>query len=274
VEASACRAVLGRAVWALLACATLLGCDQQALIDNLASKEEVDLAKQVITRITAGDDEWVQKRLDASLRGPGAREGLEQIRATMPREEPRSVTLIGFFSHHMVTDGATTYDLTFEYEYPQAWVVAYVRLLKRDGVHVIQAARVNPSSASLKETHAFTFQGKGAKHGLFLAAMIAIPLFIVYALVLCRRTPIARRKWLWYVFIALGFVQVALNWTTGELTFQPVSFLLLGAGFFSPGPHGPTLLSIAFPLGAIVFMIRRPAMLRRAAPDPPPEVAT
>jgi hypothetical protein len=78
--------------------------------------------------------------------------------------------------------------------------------------------------------------------------------------VVCARTRLAKRKWLWLVFVALGVVQFQFNWTTGAWGIQPLAFLLLGAGYTQAGPVAPLVFTLAFPLGALVFLARRKAL--------------
>jgi hypothetical protein len=70
------------------------------------------------------------------------------------------------------------------------------------------------------------------------------------------------RKWLWILFIALGFLKLQLNETTGAWTIQPLYFLLLGAGFTKAAPATPLFLSVAFPLGAVLFLLKRRSISR------------
>jgi len=117
---------------------------------------------------------------------------------------------------------------------------------------------------SLKEINKFTFIGKSIRHYIVFGLALAIPIFILYVLVLCIRTPIVKRKWLWLLFVALGFVQLSLNWSDGSYSIQPISVALLGSGFFIAGPYAPVILNVAFPLGAVIFLFRRRSLL---APD-------
>ena len=117
---------------------------------------------------------------------------------------------------------------------------------------------------SLEEANRFTFEGKGPIHYIVFALTVAVPLFIVYALVLCFKTPIARRKWLWLLFVALGFFQLTLNWTDGAFGIQPISFALLGAGFVRAGPYMPFIFNVTIPIGAIVFLARRRSLAARS----------
>jgi hypothetical protein len=118
---------------------------------------------------------------------------------------------------------------------------------------------------SLQEYNRFALVGKNAIHYIVLSLVVAVPLFIVYALVLCLKTPIARRKWLWMLFIALGFSRLSFNWTDGAYKIQPISFSLLGAGFLKAGPYAPWIFTVAVPVGAIVFLVKRRSLVPQSA---------
>ncbi|MBQ0945532.1 hypothetical protein KAK07_19490 [Ideonella sp. 4Y16] len=116
---------------------------------------------------------------------------------------------------------------------------------------------VTPRSTSLEAENAFTFDGKSALHYAVLVLAVGIPLFVVYALIACVRTQIPKRKWLWLLFVAVGMVQFRFNWTTGAWGVHPFSVALLGAGFAKAGPVAPYIFTLAFPLGAFVFLMKR-----------------
>jgi hypothetical protein len=63
-------------------------------------------------------------------------------------------------------------------------------------------------------------------------------------------------EWLWMIFILIGIGRFPVNWTTGQWTFSPFYFLLFGAGSFAQ-PYSAWLVSVAVPLGAILFLFRR-----------------
>jgi hypothetical protein len=85
------------------------------------------------------------------------------------------------------------------------------------------------------------------------------------SLVLCFKTPIPKRKWLWMVFVAVGIGQLSFNWNNGGYQIQAFYFALLGAGFQRAGPFAPYIFNAAIPVGAIVFLFRRKSWLDRAA---------
>jgi hypothetical protein len=142
-----------------------------------------------------------------------------------------------------------------------------VVLQRREGRLTVMGVHVNPTSQSLKALNRFTFEGKRDLHYLFVVLAICVPAFVIYALVVCFKTPMARRKRLWMLFVALGLVQFSLNWTTGEVGVQPISFLLLGAGYTQTGPVAPWVITVATPLGAIIFLTRRHKLRAQESTD-------
>lgn len=241
----------------------LAGCDQQAMFEKFVPKEEAVIAKQLLSQLAVKDYAAIEQQLDSSIRTPSVRSALEQMAAQFPHGEPKRVNVVG--SNTSTVNGLTTYNLTFEHEYPGAWLLANVALQRRDSQVSVLGLQVSPMKQSLKELNRFTFEGKHPIHFIVFALAIAIPIFIVYALVLCFKTPIPKRKWLWLLFVAFGFVQVSLNWTDGAYAVQPISFALLGAGFFRAGPYAPIVLNIAAPIGAIVFLTKRRSLLNVSA---------
>ena len=161
---------------------------------------------------------------------------------------------------------------TYEYQYPDRWLLISVATQKKDGMFTLVGFSAYQLKGSLEHMNRFTVAGKSPLQYLVLAAAVLIPLFCVYALVLCAVTPMPRRKWLWIIFILLGVCSFSVNWTTGQWGFKPLSFLLLGAGCGRP-LYGAWMISVSVPLGAIWFLLRRKSYLRAAGNQPlPPEL--
>ncbi|WP_247664474.1 hypothetical protein [Ideonella alba] len=233
----------------------LSACDQQAMFDRFVPKEEAALAKQVVSQLAARDYASVEAQLDPSLRSPDLRSKLEAMAEHIPSGEHISVRTVG--AHTNITNSVTSFNLTFEYQYKDSWLLANVVLERRNGKVLVQGIHVTPRSTSLEAENAFTFDGKSALHYAVLVLAVGIPLFVVYALIACVRTQIPKRKWLWLLFVAVGMVQFRFNWTTGAWGVHPFSVALLGAGFAKAGPVAPYIFTLAFPLGAFVFLMKR-----------------
>lgn len=111
---------------------------------------------------------------------------------------------------------------------------------------------------SLIEFHEFTVEGKSGTHFFFLLGGVATPLLVLSCMVSCwRRRP--RRRWLWLIFIPLSFPVLSLNWSTGELSLQLLAFNLFGAASFQGGLFEPMRFQLAIPVGALAYLIARPA---------------
>jgi hypothetical protein len=238
----------------------LASCDQDAMFERFVPKEEADLAKEVIAKLAARDFAAVESRLGTKLVTPDVREKLQKMAGALPRGEPKSVRTVG--ANFNKSSASTTYNLTFEYEYQAGWVVANVVLERRGEQLTLQGIHFLPNQQSLATANRFTFEGKGVAHYIVFALAIAIPLFIVYALVVCARTKFPKRKWLWLLFVAVGLVQFQFNWTNGAWGVQPLSFAFLGSGFTQAGPVAPYIFTLAFPLGAVIFLARRHSQRR------------
>jgi hypothetical protein len=171
----------------------------------------------------------------------------------------------------VVSYGAVTIDgvrqSNFYYQYPLAdsWGLAEVVLEIRDAGPLVAGVHFYKSERPWTEMHAVTFAEKSVVHHLMFAAVIFNPLFILFALVQCVRTPIPRRKWLWIIFILVGVTEFQFNWTTGETGYKLLNLSLLAAGFAKMSPISPLILKVGVPLGAIVFLLERSRWLR-----PPP----
>jgi hypothetical protein len=233
----------------------LVACDQEAMFERFVPKEEAALAKQVIAQVAARDYASVEAQLDPNLRSSDLRSKLEEMARQVPSKEPKSIRVVGTQTNH--TNSATNFNLTFEYQYDNAWLIANAVLERRDGKVVVQGLHFVPRSQSLATENAFTLSQRSVLHYLVLALAVVIPLLVLYALVMCVKTKIPKRKWLWLLFVAVGFVQFQFNWTTGAWGIQPLSFALLGAGFYKAGPVAPYVFTLAFPLGALVFLKKR-----------------
>jgi hypothetical protein len=242
--------------------AAIAACDSEAMFQKFIPQEEAAEGQKVIAQVAARDFEAIESRLDVSLRTLDAREKFNQLADYLPKGRPKSISTIGV--HTFKGESDTRYDLTYEYEYEKTWMLASVVLHRKAGQLLIEGLHVNLTPQSQKALNAFKFSEKGPLHYAVLILAVVIPLFIVATLVVCYRTTIAKRKWLWYLFVALGLVQFSFNWTTGAWNIQPISFMLFGAGFAQVSQYAPLIFTIGLPVGAVVFLARRKSLVMRS----------
>ena len=236
----------------------LFGCDYSNSRGSLVPSAEAEVAKEILVRLRAGDFEYIQERLHAGVRNDVSDDKLRELAGYFPSGEPMSTTLIGSQVHLM--NSVWHGNFTFEYEFQDGWALANAILQRSDNELRVLGVGVYQTEASQKEINRFTLAQKSLIHYVVFTLAVVVPLFILVTLVVCIRTPIQRKKWLWAVFVLLGVGSLNLNWTTGEYAVQLMSFNLFGATAMASGPYGPWVLSIGIPLGAIVFWVRREAL--------------
>jgi hypothetical protein len=256
------RVVTG--IVALLAAVVLVaGCSKASLLNAFVSPEDEGLAKHYIEALKSGHIDEIEKNLDPSVTSatPDIQQALTHLAGLIPAEDPLSVKLVGSNTISVSNSDGTLHksSITFEYQYPDRWLLINVVTQKRGDISTILGLNVQPLSDSLENINHFSLSNKSAlQYGVLVAAVVA-PLLTIYALVLCVRTKIARRKWLWIVFILLGVGSFSVNWTTGAWGFQPLYVQLFSSGM-KAATYGPWIVSVALPLGAIIFLLRRKSL--------------
>jgi hypothetical protein len=254
----------------VILCFAFAGCDQTSLVSRFGSPSKEKLATSYIELLRDHQYGQIEKDIDPSLQTPGLHQALVTMAEVMPRQPPVSIKVVGVHTVH--GPGFYKSNYTFEYQYADRWLLINVAVQKKNGLSTIIGFNVNTLPDSLEATNRFTLAGKHPLQYLVLAGAVAVPLFILYALVACIRTPVPKRKWLWILFILLGVCTFSVDWTTGQWSLKPVSVLLFGAAATRP-VYGAWTLSIALPLGAIWFLARRPRFLQAGTqPVVPPEL--
>jgi hypothetical protein len=232
----------------------LSGCDQDSLIKKFTPPEDEAIATNYIAMLRQNQFEPILKDLDPSLKSVLTQDTLVKMAAAIPTQDPISVKVIG--AQQVRNSDLYRINLSFEYQFPSKWLLINVATQKKDGVSTIVGFNIYPLLNSLENLNKFTLMGKNLLQYMALSLAILIPLFTLYALVLCIRTKMEKRKWLWIIFILIGFGKFTVNWTTGQWNLAPLSLQLFGAGSFAP-PYDAWLISISLPLGAILFLLRR-----------------
>lgn len=243
----------------------LQGCNFNQMLENLVSKEKLNMAKERIEFILNTDYDTLSQSLSEETQKQMSPEVLKQIHDLVPDQPPLSQNLVGYNSHTHFGGGSNTLteSFTFQHEYPNSWLLVSLSLqTQNEGEPKILGFNFKPISGDLREINAFTFQNKPVQNYLILLIAVIVPVFIIYSLYLCYKTPVPKRKWLWYLFIAFGFCSIQLEWTTGRWDLQPLMFQLLGSGFFRASMYAPIILKTSIPIGAIIFLFKRKKWLQ------------
>jgi hypothetical protein len=241
----------------------IAGCGPLAEITADVPPAEDELAKRCVALLAAKDFAAVEALMTPEIVSAEFRTSLVELAAFLPEDAPRAIQLdyYGIFN----TDGVPRVDIFYLYQFDNSWMLIEVVLEKRGDALLVAGIQLDNTVRAWTEANKFTFAGKSLQHFAIFAITIFNPIFIVFALILCIRTPMPRRKLLWIIFILVGITQIQLDWTSGDVSFDLVAASLLAAGFWKASAASPLILSVGIPLGAIIFLLKRKKWLQ-----PPP----
>jgi len=254
------RQMRTKTIVSIFAVLLLVGCDQKAAYEKGLPYEDVEFAKTYLALFQARDFDAIEAKLDGRLKDAQLRGKLQQMAAAFPAGTPTNVQTIGVNTLISTKANGTTVTqvkTSVQYQFGDKWLLGTVLTEKTGGHVVVTGVNVQPLSDSLEKINQFTFFGKGVTQYAVLSLAILSFLVIVIALILIVRTPIPKRKWLWFVFALFGVVQLTVNWTDGGLNINPFALEMFGAAAGSGGPYAPVLVSASIPLGAVIFLLRR-----------------
>lgn len=256
--------LLGVAVFLLSGCP-----GQNALMKMMVPADDDAFALGFIQFVANGRYEEAVAMMEPSLRNK-SRPELEKIHALFKTGKPQYVQLVIFAANNAVSHGKKVrqVELGYQFRFTEGWQLArIVTHSSADGRFVV-AIQCNPLPATLQEINRFDVNNKKPVHQLFLGACVLVPMIIVVTILMCIGSRV-RRRWLWILFILVGFGQFEINWSSGQWDFHPLSVLVLGAGLWRHGVYGSWILKFGIPVGAMVFLARMPWLWR---PEEPPKL--
>jgi hypothetical protein len=251
------------AVVLLLLCLT--GCKVGWFIDRIAPDAIRD-GKSYFEELRQRQVDQILQSFDPSADKDRLRSDLRKVIDLVPQQEPLGVETLGATAECKGSSVCTKL-ITLEYKYPDRWVLFQVTVSNQSGHYAINDLSVKPESIPLESMNQFTVRGKGWPHyAILLMALISVGLSLD-ALVLCIRTPIQKRKWLWVIITILGIGKLGIEWSSGELWYKIlyISILPAGWGFDSESPF----MYASIPAGAILFLLLRNHLRKTDAPALP-----
>ncbi len=221
--------------------------------NRLVPKDDLQIAKNFIEQIAErnflGMKEYMVPQADKNF----TKETFEKIMEHVPEKEVLSTILVGFHTEKNLA-GEWKGNFILENEYADFWIVYEVLLIRKDD----QKAKVayftfTKNAQSHGEMNKFVFGGKSLFHYLVLFSAILVFLLVVITAIVCIRTKMEKRKWLWMIFILSAIGVLNFDWNSGTYLIKLTHFQFLGAGYL----HPPTVISVGFPLGAILFWFKK-----------------
>ena len=225
--------------------------------------EDVEFARQYIALFQTRSWPAIEMGMDPALKDPQIRTKVMGMASLFPPGEPVSAPLIGWNVNRSGT--SRTSSLSFQYEFPGRWILANVVVERQGQAPVVKSVQIHAIREPLERVNRATLTGKGWAHYAAIAVAAAVLLLVLYAFVLAVRTPAPSMKWGWALFVLVGIVRFAFNWTTGTLSFVPMAIQFFGSGFTKGSPYEPLVVTTSIPVGAIVYLIQRREWLQDMA---------
>jgi hypothetical protein len=269
----------------LVALVLLAGCRVHLTEQRKPPAAADAVARRFLHLLAAGDVPGATALLGPQANLAGTVQGLNAVAATLRGRFPDSLVAVHNVSRK--ADDRWFYELDYESRAGDQWVVfsVLVRAPAARGQtpdmatqvatagYTIGALRETWLPQSLQQSNALTLKGKTPAHYLLLLFCLASVLFILYTIVLIFRTPGVRHLlWALLSLVAVGNLQ--MNWTTGQSRFVATAIVLLGASVGRPDLASPWVVTVGFPLGAMLFHSRhliQPFWRRRPKGEAPPE---
>jgi hypothetical protein len=162
------------------------------------------------------------------------------------------------------TSDIETTNLTLEYQFPERPLLANFVLQREGGTFIVKGVHVQQIVAPLEDYYAFHFLGQRPMNYVVFAGAVLLILFNAYALARCILMPALRRKWLWIIFILVGFGSLNYGWTDGTWSYAILSAYVPSVRLSQMSMQS-FFITLSVPAGAIIFMLRRKAL---AGPGP------
>jgi len=242
-------------------------CDLEKLPERMAPQDDQQLARAAIDDLVAGRSGALASKMPVEIRGNLAQVE-PQMRALVP-PNPRVQLVQVNWTTRTVNGGPTTRQTTLDYELTGGGQIARVEILiQREGRNAVVAGlHIEPAAASAQSGSSFSLQGKSLDHYSMLAAALAAVAVTICALVRIWRSDLFQRRWLWTFGSIIGLTTLTLDWSTGDYSFQPISFQLFSAGIVKAGV-GPWLIGVSIPLVAICALAKRRVAITPDAAEP------
>lgn len=247
-------------ILSLVICLCIFGCSPQYFIRKITPPEDDKFARELISNLQKKNLDFIISNFDKSKLGEHPKEVLSKLYEYIDKQKPKNIELIGcnIFS----SSSKRRSNLTYQIEFPDSWYTANIVIDTVGDSKKACGFHFNKIPDSLERLNSFGFKNKGIKNYIILLLTLLVPLLIIASLILCVKSTI-KKKWLWIIFILCGIGKLGINWTTGQILFNPLSIniQLCGSACFKPGIYAPWVISTSFPLGAIIFLFKRKKIL-------------
>ena len=220
---------------------------------GLSAQQDADL-RAVYEKMRVNDLAGIEAQFNPQFKRANLHQGLDFMQGMIPPQQPKIQVLKGVAEAG--PDGATDYGAIYEYDYPSTAVLADIRMRQDKAGHkTITGLLLSQQKVGIGNDYRFGLTGKKTYQYLFLVLVVLAPGFGLWGLYALWRAPDIKWKFLWAFAMLIGFMDLKMDWTTGDviLTIPYIHPMWLYASKY--GPLSPWMISTSLPLAAIAFLL-------------------
>jgi hypothetical protein len=220
---------------------------------GISAQQDADL-RAVYEKMRVNDLTGIEAQFNPKFKRDSLHQGLAFMQGMIPPQTPKVQIVKGV--SESAQDGATDYGAIYEYDYPATAVLADIRIRQdKMGHKTITGLQLIQNKVGIADDFKFSLIGKKYFQYLFLVLVAMAPGFGVWGLVRLWLAPDIKWKFLWAVAMLIGFMDLKMDWTTGDvlLTIPFIHPLWLNVSKYAP--LSPWMISTSLPLAAIAFLL-------------------
>ena len=239
----------------------LAACSPNKVVESQLTTAERQLFRGSINDLAQGNSQSLERRaapqLVAKLRPAEA-----AMQAMMPGP-PVQVDLV-YANWSIGRDRSAK--AVYQVRGGNRWALVETASKTSGGITVLTGIYVQPLKDDPKRLNGFNLATAGISQWAVLLAAIAAFGTTIAALIHIWRSGLFERRWLWTIGSLFGVMLVRVNWTTGEVGFQPLSLQLFSASALKQPIFAPWIIGVSLPLVAII------ALMKKRGPDEEPHL--
>jgi hypothetical protein len=220
---------------------------------GVTPQQDADL-RAVYGKMKANDLAGIEAGFDPQFKRDSLHQSLGFMQGMIPPQAP-TVRMLKSLSQPG-PDGSTDYGAQYEYDYPSTAVLAQIEMRQDKAGHkTITAVQLRQAPVGIAHAFDFGLTGKKSYQYVFLVLMAMAPGFGLWGLYALWRAPDIKWKFFWALAMLLGFMDLTMDWRTGDVVLNLAyihPFWVYARKF---GPLSPWMLSTSLPVASIAFLL-------------------
>jgi hypothetical protein len=237
---------------ALLA-ALVAGCSPRSAVEGLLTAEERRLVEGAIDDVGRGDGDALAQRMQPAL-SQEVPSALPAMRKYLPAP-PRKLEIAAV--NVRILGDRRAVRTVYQVEGRSGWAIVEAIVSNEGAKPKLAGLHIQQSTTAPIEVNRVRLADAGLRQWSMLVALFAAVAVTIAGLIRIWRSGLFRRRWLWTLGAVLGMTTTRMNWTTGDVSFHPISFQIFSMSAFKMPIFAPWIIGVSNPVVALVALFRR-----------------